>query len=152
MPVTRGGLPPGRTVLPTGWSAPPAAARQASGQPETAVGKKKNHDSPVTGCGFPFPTSPLSGGSRQILRQVRDGRWECASEDGHLLPSVGQGRPGWRAVRWRIMDSRRSQQTSSCRRRICVLESGRRLLELKAVQPHKSVPAGPPSWILQKTP
>jgi len=94
MPVTRGGLPPGRTVLPTGWSAPPAAARQASGQPVTAVGKKKNHDSPVTGCGFPFPTSPLSGASRQILRHVRDGRWECASEDAHLLPSVGQGRPG----------------------------------------------------------
>ena len=51
------------------------------------------------------------------------------SHDSGTLPSVGQVRPGWRAVRRRIMDSRRSQQKSSCRRRICVLESGRRLQE-----------------------
>ena len=64
--------------------AAPAAARQASGPGFGAVGKKNNRETPVTASGFLFPTSPLSGASRQILRHVRDGRWEWASEDAHL--------------------------------------------------------------------
>jgi len=45
--------------------------------------------SPVTASGFLFPTSPLSGASRQILRHVRDGRWECALEDAHFRVKDG---------------------------------------------------------------
>ena len=50
-------------------------------------------------------------------------------DNGAAEPPVGQGRPGWRAVRRRTMDSRRLRQKSSCRRRIYVLELGRRRQE-----------------------
>ena len=83
------------------------------------------------------------------------------SHDSGTLPSVGQGRPGGRAVRWRIMDSRRSQQTGSCRRRIYVLESGRRRQEKSGFRSRLQICREDTgntahivlrSWVLKRTP
>ena len=83
------------------------------------------------------------------------------SHDRGTLPSVGQGRPGGRVVRWRIMDSRRSQQTGSCRRRIYVLESGRRRQEKSGFRSRLQICREDTgntahivlrSWVLKRTP